>query len=49
MRIVFALRRQLSWKHFTNLIYLDNLVKREFYLTIAVQERWSTHIDSGAV
>jgi predicted nuclease of restriction endonuclease-like (RecB) superfamily len=40
--IVSALRRQLSWTHFKNLIYLDNLVKREFYLTMAVQERWST-------
>ncbi|WP_340123965.1 PDDEXK nuclease domain-containing protein [Methylobacter svalbardensis] len=40
--IVSALRRQLSWTHFKNLIYLDNSVKREFYLAMAVQERWST-------
>ena len=40
--IVSALRRQLSWTHFKNLIYLDNSLKREFYLAMAVQERWST-------
>lgn len=40
--IVSALRRQLSWTHFKNLIYLDDSVKREFYQAMAVQERWST-------
>ena len=40
--IVSALRRQLSWTHFKNLIYRDNSVKREFYQAMAVQERWST-------
>ena len=40
--IVSALRRQLSWTHFKSLIYLDDSLKREFYLAMAVQERWST-------
>jgi predicted nuclease of restriction endonuclease-like (RecB) superfamily len=40
--IVSALRRQLSWTHFKNLIYLDDSVKREFYQAMAVQEHWST-------
>jgi predicted nuclease of restriction endonuclease-like (RecB) superfamily len=40
--IVSALRRQLSWTHFKSLIYLDDSLKREFYLSMAVQERWST-------
>jgi predicted nuclease of restriction endonuclease-like (RecB) superfamily len=40
--IVSALRRQLSWTHFKNLIYLDDSIKREFYQAMAVQERWST-------
>ncbi|NOU15884.1 MAG: DUF1016 domain-containing protein [Methylococcaceae bacterium] len=40
--IVSAVRRQLSWTHFKSLIYLDDSLKREFYLAMAVQERWST-------
>jgi predicted nuclease of restriction endonuclease-like (RecB) superfamily len=40
--IVSAVQRQLSWTHFKSLIYIDNPMKREFYLTMAVQERWST-------
>jgi predicted nuclease of restriction endonuclease-like (RecB) superfamily len=40
--IVSALRRQLSWTHFKCLIYLDDALKREFYVAMAVQERWST-------
>ena len=31
----------LSWSHFKVLIYKDFSLKREFYLTMAVQERWS--------
>lgn len=42
LAIVSALRRQLSWTHFKQLIYLDDPLKREFYLAMAVQERWST-------
>ncbi|CAN2049199.1 DUF1016 domain-containing protein [Candidatus Magnetomoraceae bacterium gMMP-13] len=41
-KIVSAVRRQLSWTHIKNLIYIDDQPKREFYLTMAVQERWST-------
>lgn len=40
--IVSALRRQLSWTHIKTLIYIDDPIKREFYATIAIQERWST-------
>ena len=40
--IVSAVRRQLSWTHFKSLIYIDNPLKREFYMNMAVQERWST-------
>ena len=42
LAIVSAVRRQLSWTHFKQLIYLDDPLKREFYLAMAVQERWST-------
>ncbi|MCJ8269444.1 MAG: DUF1016 N-terminal domain-containing protein [Psychrosphaera sp.] len=41
-QIVYALRRQLSWTHLRSIIYIDDSLKREFYITMAVQERWST-------
>jgi len=40
--IVYALRRQLSWTHIRSLMYIDDGLKREFYLSMAMQERWST-------
>ena len=42
IEIVHALRGQLSWTHFKALIALENPIKREFYATLAAQERWST-------
>ena len=40
--IVYALRRQLSWTHIRSLMYIDDALKRDFYITMATQERWST-------
>jgi predicted nuclease of restriction endonuclease-like (RecB) superfamily len=40
--IVHAVRGELSWTHFKALIYIDDTLKREFYMTMAIQERWST-------
>ena len=40
--IVSALRRQLSWTHFKELIYLDDRLKRDFYAEMCRIERWST-------
>jgi hypothetical protein len=40
--IVYALRRQLSWTHIRSLMYIDDALKRDFYITMASQERWST-------
>lgn len=40
--IVQALSAQLSWSHFQPLLSISDTLKREFYLTMAVQERWST-------
>ncbi len=40
--IVSAMRRQLSWTHIKNLIYIEDPLKREFYISIAAEERWST-------
>jgi predicted nuclease of restriction endonuclease-like (RecB) superfamily len=41
-QIVSALRRQLTWTHFKDIIYLDDPLKREFYAEICRLERWST-------
>lgn len=40
--IVSAARRQLSWTHFRALIYIDDPLKRDFYLQMCQQEGWST-------
>lgn len=41
-KIVSAVRRQLSWTHLKTLIYIEDSLKREFYLGMAMEERWST-------
>jgi predicted nuclease of restriction endonuclease-like (RecB) superfamily len=38
---VSALSTQLSWTHFTELIVLDDPLKREFYAELSRLERWS--------
>lgn len=40
--IVSAVRRQLSWTHIKTIIYIDDPLKRDFYLLMCQQERWST-------
>jgi hypothetical protein len=40
--IVSALRRQLSWTHFKTLMYIDNPLKRDFYLELVKLEGWSS-------
>ncbi|MCF7970479.1 MAG: DUF1016 N-terminal domain-containing protein [Methylococcaceae bacterium] len=42
VEIVQTLSAQLSWSHFVCLIAVTDALKREFYLTMALQERWST-------
>lgn len=41
-KIVSAAQRQLSWTHFKTLIYIDDPLKRDFYLQMCQQEGWST-------
>ena len=41
-QIVAALRRQLSWTHFRELIAFDDPLKRDFYAEMCRIERWST-------
>lgn len=40
--IVAALRRELGWTHFKQLIPIDDPLKREFYAEMCRMERWST-------
>lgn len=42
VEIVSALRRQLSWTHLRTLIYIQDPLKRAFYLEMCKLERWST-------
>ncbi|MES2831156.1 MAG: PDDEXK nuclease domain-containing protein [Pseudomonadota bacterium] len=39
---VSAVQRQLSWTHIKTLIYIDDPLKRDFYLQMCQQEGWST-------
>ncbi|HJH32781.1 MAG TPA: DUF1016 domain-containing protein [Methanosarcinaceae archaeon] len=41
-QIVSALKRQLSWSHFKDIIYINDELKRDFYAEICRVERWST-------
>jgi predicted nuclease of restriction endonuclease-like (RecB) superfamily len=43
-QIVSAARRQLSWTHFRTLIYIEDPLKRDFYLQMCKQEGWSTRV-----
>lgn len=40
--IVSALRRQLSWTHLRTLMYIDDELKRTFYVEMCKLEKWST-------
>ena len=39
--IVHTLCTQLSWSHIRTLIYIENDIKREFYIQMNIHERWS--------
>ena len=45
--IVYALSRQLSWTHLRSLIYIDDPLKREYYLEMCRREGWSTRTLQG--
>ena len=40
--ILSALRRELSWTHIKMIMYLDNSLKRDFYIEMCKLEHWST-------
>jgi predicted nuclease of restriction endonuclease-like (RecB) superfamily len=39
--ILHTLCAKLSWSHIRNLIYIENPIKREFYIQMTVHVRWS--------
>lgn len=39
--IVATLSQQLSWSHFVELIKIDDAIKREFYIQLCADGRWS--------
>lgn len=41
-QIVSAVQRQLSWTHLKTLAYEKDALKREFYLEMAILNRWNT-------
>jgi len=42
--IVSALRRQLTWTHIKAVLYIEENLKREFYIELCKLERWSTRV-----
>jgi len=44
VEIVSALRTQLSWSHFKQLIYIPDELKRDFYAEMCRVEGWSTRV-----
>ena len=40
--ILYAVRRELSWTHIRTLIYIDDPLKRDFYLEMSRMEGWSS-------
>lgn len=42
--IVSAVRRQLSWTHLKTIIYMDDPLKREFYIEMCKLEGWSVRV-----
>ena len=40
--IFYALSRELSWTHLRAVIYMDNELKRSFYIEMCRMEKWST-------
>lgn len=41
-QIVYAVRRQLSWTHLRSIIYMDDPLKRKFYIQMCKLEKWSS-------
>lgn len=48
-KIVHALSAQLTWTHIKEIIYIDDDLKREFYVEMVKMEKWSTRTLSGRI
>jgi len=44
IQIVSALQRQLTWTHIKSILYIEDGLKREFYIEMCKLERWSTRV-----
>jgi len=44
VKIVYALRRQLTWTHIRAVMYIEEDLKREFYVELCKLEQWSTRV-----
>lgn len=42
VQIVYTLWRQLSWSHLKEVIYMDDLLKKEFYVEMCKLEKWGS-------
>lgn len=42
--ILYAVSRELSWTHLRSIIYIDEPLKRIFYIEMCKLERWSTRV-----
>jgi predicted nuclease of restriction endonuclease-like (RecB) superfamily len=42
--IVHTVCAQLTWSHLRAIIYIDDYIKREFYIQMAIYERWSVRV-----
>ncbi|MGB0931159.1 MAG: PDDEXK nuclease domain-containing protein, partial [Chitinophagales bacterium] len=49
IQIVYALCRQLSWSHLRLVMYMDDSLKRDFYLELSKIEGWSTRQLQGRI
>jgi predicted nuclease of restriction endonuclease-like (RecB) superfamily len=43
-KIFYALSRELSWTHLRSIIYIDDELKRSFYIEMCRTEKWSTRV-----
>ena len=44
IQIVSALQRQLTWTHIKSILYIEDELKREFYIEMCKLEQWNTRI-----
>ena len=43
-KILYALRTKLSWTKIRSVIYMDDPLKRDFYIQMTIQEGWSSRV-----